>query len=318
MSSGVREERHEVARVEDALDVVEALAVDGHARVPLLREHPDDLGHGRVHLHRDHVGARHHHVARDLVAELEHAVDELARRPPRRAPSARAYSASARSISSSGGGGRREARPPGPVTARASARGGTAARARARPSRRARRRARARRGEREGKGAPRPRRRRPARPKRRARAMSETAMVGGGREVGDVAVRIDRRAGAVGCLVDRHQPAGLGALAGRCGDHDLGDAAGGGRHDGRSHAMASRLTIRAARRSTGRRTPWRRSADDYVSAGACPGSTRRPPGARRCRPAGHHLGLDLGGVGRAGAEHHLDLERASWATARSR
>jgi len=76
----VLEQRDEVAGVEEADHLVEALAVHGQARVPLLGQDAQDLLHGRADVDRHHRGARHHHVARHLLAEVEHGLDELARR----------------------------------------------------------------------------------------------------------------------------------------------------------------------------------------------------------------------------------------------
>ena len=45
---------------------------------PLLRNSPSLRAGGRAGVDRDHVGARHHHLAHDGVVELEDRVDELA------------------------------------------------------------------------------------------------------------------------------------------------------------------------------------------------------------------------------------------------
>ena len=70
--------RDEIANVEDPDDLVERLAKDRVARVGRL-EHGAQRLLGR-HLDRDadHLGARHHHVRRLLVGEVEDLVEHLA------------------------------------------------------------------------------------------------------------------------------------------------------------------------------------------------------------------------------------------------
>ena len=61
---------HEVLGVDDADHVVDALAVHREARQPVEDRDLDHVGHLVVGLHRHHVGAGHHDLAGDGVAEV--------------------------------------------------------------------------------------------------------------------------------------------------------------------------------------------------------------------------------------------------------
>ena len=58
-------------------DVVELAAIDGQARVASAPDTIDDLAHRRVRPHRRHFRARHHHLGRGELGEVEHAVQHL-------------------------------------------------------------------------------------------------------------------------------------------------------------------------------------------------------------------------------------------------
>src|SRR6478735_4501265 len=68
---------HDVLEVGDADDVVEVLADDRHPGEAAAQEERERLAQVLVTLDVDDVGARHHHLTRDRVAELEHVVDHL-------------------------------------------------------------------------------------------------------------------------------------------------------------------------------------------------------------------------------------------------
>ena len=69
---------HDVLEVGDADDVVEVLADHRHPGEAAAQEERHRLAQVLVALDVDDVGARHHHLARDRVAELEDVVDHLA------------------------------------------------------------------------------------------------------------------------------------------------------------------------------------------------------------------------------------------------
>ena len=69
---------HEVLQVDEPDDVVGGVLVAGHPRVPGLDGPADRVLDRGLGLDGHHVGARHHHLAHDGVAELEDRVDELA------------------------------------------------------------------------------------------------------------------------------------------------------------------------------------------------------------------------------------------------
>ncbi|OLT53998.1 hypothetical protein BJF88_00450 [Cellulosimicrobium sp. CUA-896] len=69
---------HDVLEVRDADEVVGRRAGDRHAREPRPQEQGEHLAQRRVPRRRDHVGTRHHDLARERAAELEHRADELA------------------------------------------------------------------------------------------------------------------------------------------------------------------------------------------------------------------------------------------------
>src|SRR5215204_1584539 len=71
-------EAREIAEIQDAADVVGVTLDHGNARIPGLQEQGHGLPEVRGGVDRDHVGARHHHLADDGVVELEDRVDELA------------------------------------------------------------------------------------------------------------------------------------------------------------------------------------------------------------------------------------------------
>jgi hypothetical protein len=73
----VLEEAEEVFRVEQADDVVDLVAVDGKARVPLARHEAEHLGKRRRDLDGADARARDHDVAGDEVLQLEHVADHL-------------------------------------------------------------------------------------------------------------------------------------------------------------------------------------------------------------------------------------------------
>ena len=74
---------HEVLGVDDADDVVDALAAGGDAAVAVEDDDLHGVGHPEVGGDRDHVGAGHHDLAHDGVAQLDHRLDERAAPPPR-------------------------------------------------------------------------------------------------------------------------------------------------------------------------------------------------------------------------------------------
>ena len=67
----------QVRDVEDADDVVDALAVDGQTRVPAAGRDLGDLRSRRIHRQRHHLGARHHDLSRGQIGEREDAVQHL-------------------------------------------------------------------------------------------------------------------------------------------------------------------------------------------------------------------------------------------------
>ena len=66
---------HQVLGVDDADDVVDALAADGHPAAAVEEHDLHHVGDPEVAVDGDHVGSGHHHLAHDRVAEL----DDLAR-----------------------------------------------------------------------------------------------------------------------------------------------------------------------------------------------------------------------------------------------
>ena len=73
-----RDPRHEVADVDHAARVVERLVIDGQPRVLGLAEHLHQLVHRDAFVHRDDVGARHHHVLDQELAEMQDAAKHAA------------------------------------------------------------------------------------------------------------------------------------------------------------------------------------------------------------------------------------------------
>ena len=69
---------HQVLGVHDADDVVDALAAHRDAAVAVEDDDLHGVGDAEVGRHGDHVGAGHHHLADDGVAELDDRLDELA------------------------------------------------------------------------------------------------------------------------------------------------------------------------------------------------------------------------------------------------
>src|SRR5207245_11683361 len=61
-----------------ALDVVDYALVNGYAREGLGAQELDQLFHGHVSRHSDHVGTRFHGFPHRLAAELHHRLDEVA------------------------------------------------------------------------------------------------------------------------------------------------------------------------------------------------------------------------------------------------
>ena len=130
-------------------------------------------------------------------------------------------------------------------------------------------------------------------------------LVEGGGEVGDVLLGVEGRARAVGGLLDRDQPPRLAV------DDDLGDAAGGGGDDG--GLAGHRLEVDDAEGFV----------DGRAGEGGRVGEQRDDVGPRQHLADPHHagavllqlldqaehLGLDLGGVGRPGAQHELHVGR---------
>ena len=68
----------QVAQVDDADDVVDALAQHRQPRAAGLDGEVERVAHGRGAGDVDHVDARHHHLAHDGVAELDDRADEVA------------------------------------------------------------------------------------------------------------------------------------------------------------------------------------------------------------------------------------------------
>ncbi len=67
-----------VAHVDEADDLVDILLVDRDARVLLVDDQLAQLLERGIGRDGDDVGARRHHFAHHLVAELDHRLDELA------------------------------------------------------------------------------------------------------------------------------------------------------------------------------------------------------------------------------------------------
>ena len=71
------QDAEEILRVEDALDLIDAVAIDGVAAVAALHDDVEHLVERGVDLDRLHLRPRHHHLARDGVLELQHAEEQL-------------------------------------------------------------------------------------------------------------------------------------------------------------------------------------------------------------------------------------------------
>ena len=146
---------------------------------------------------------------------------------------------------------------------------------------------------------------RPARPIARGAVGVGDDLVERGGEVGDVLVGVQRRAGAVGGLLDRDEAAGLAV------DDDLGDAAGRGGDDRR--LAGHRLEVDDAERLVDRRAGEHRrvgqQGDDVGPRQHLADPDDAGAGLAQLLDQAEHLGLDLGRVGGAGAEHELDVGR---------
>ncbi len=70
--------RHQILHVQNADDVIEIIFVDGIFVVMMLRREVAHFPDRRVHIQRDHFGARHHHLMRRHLAKVEDGVDHLA------------------------------------------------------------------------------------------------------------------------------------------------------------------------------------------------------------------------------------------------
>ena len=119
------------------------------------------------------------------------------------------------------------------------------------------------------------------------------------------AVGVDRGAGAVLDLVDRHEPPGLAV------DDDLGDAAGGGGDDG--ELARHRLEVHDAERLVDRRADEGGRSGQYrgeLGAWQVPVDPDHPVAVgAELLDEGGDLGHDLLGLRRAGAEHELHFGR---------
>ncbi len=69
---------HQVLGVDDADDVVDATSGHGQPAEAVEEHDLHGVGHAELRGHRDHVRPRHHHLAHDRVAQLDHRLDELA------------------------------------------------------------------------------------------------------------------------------------------------------------------------------------------------------------------------------------------------
>ena len=73
-----RHEGDEVADVHHAGRIVERLPVDDEARMRRGLEHLDEIAERDVLLHRDYVGARHHHVGDPPLAQAQDVLEHRA------------------------------------------------------------------------------------------------------------------------------------------------------------------------------------------------------------------------------------------------
>ena len=62
--------------MDEADDVVERLAVDGHTRMAMLDEQFDQVAKRLLDIERDDVDARHHHVSGAAVVNFEDVADQ--------------------------------------------------------------------------------------------------------------------------------------------------------------------------------------------------------------------------------------------------
>ena len=75
--AAVEDPSHDVLEINDADDIVGVLADDRDAREARSQAQRECLAQGLVPLDEDHLGARHHDLAREGVAEFEDGVDHL-------------------------------------------------------------------------------------------------------------------------------------------------------------------------------------------------------------------------------------------------
>ena len=76
-SGRLTQHAEQVLGQDQADDVVDRLLVDGEAREAALLGDRDRLVERRLDVERDHLRARGHHLARVLLRELEHSLDEV-------------------------------------------------------------------------------------------------------------------------------------------------------------------------------------------------------------------------------------------------